>query len=159
VSALFCIKRVLRSSTAVILAHHSNPLFRLTSLVAQGKLVAANAGIVRVIARNYENSGVVLADLIQEGNLGLLEAADRFNPEKGFKFCTYAAWWVRQRIGRSIAVHSRVIRLPVYVHNLLGTMAKTTRTMTMELGRKPTDEEVAARMKVPVSKVRNGDRR
>ncbi|GMI44658.1 hypothetical protein TrCOL_g8685 [Triparma columacea] len=124
------------------------------SQVAKGKLVAANAGIVRVIARNYENSGVVLADLIQEGNLGLLEAADRFNPEKGFKFCTYAAWWVRQRIGRSIAVHSRVIRLPVYVHNLLGTMAKTTRTMTMELGRKPTDEEVATRMKVPVSKLR-----
>jgi len=124
------------------------------SQAAKGELVAANTGIVRVIAKNYSNSGVHLQDLIQEGNLGLLEAADRFNPEKGFKFCTYAAWWVRQRIGRSIASHSRVIRLPVYVHNLLGTMAKTTKVMTDELGRKPTEEEVALRMNMPVSKLK-----
>jgi len=124
------------------------------SQIAKGKLVQANTGIVRIIAKNYENSGVLLADLIQEGNLGLLEAADRFVPEKGFKFCTYAAWWVRQRIGRSIAANSRVIRLPVYVHNILGTMAKTTNIMTDELGRKPTEEEVATRMNVPLNKLK-----
>lgn len=124
------------------------------SQVAKGKLVAANTGIVRIIAKNYQKSGVSLQDMIQEGSLGLLEAADRFDPSKGFKFCTYAAWWIRQRISRSIADQGRVIRLPVYVHTLLGNMSKTTRAMTAELGRKPTQHEVAQRMNVPVQKLK-----
>ena len=120
---------------------------------AKQKLVTANVGMVAKIARNYGTHGVPLADLMQEGNLGLLEAADRFDPSKGFKFCTYATYWIRQRISRSIANHSRVIRLPVPVHLQVNNIKKTMRLMEAGLGRKPTTAEVAKHLNIPESKI------
>eukprot|EP00518_Triparma_eleuthera_P000580 CAMPEP_0182458810 /NCGR_PEP_ID=MMETSP1319-20130603/4065_1 /TAXON_ID=172717 /ORGANISM="Bolidomonas pacifica, Strain RCC208" /LENGTH=400 /DNA_ID=CAMNT_0024657567 /DNA_START=185 /DNA_END=1387 /DNA_ORIENTATION=+ len=125
-----------------------------SSQLAKTKLVTANVGIVTLIAQKYSKSGVSHQDLVQEGNMGLLEAADRFDPSKGFKFCTYASYWIRQRVSRSIADHSRVIRLPVHVHATLGNVAKTTKTMTLELGRKPSLKEVSERMNVPLNKLK-----
>lgn len=120
---------------------------------ARARLVNGNVGLVVSIAKKYKNRGLAFADLVQEGNLGLMEAAERFEPKKGFKFCTYASWWIRQRMTRSIAEYSRVIRLPEHVHMSLGIMQKTTKELTVELGRQPTKLEIASRMNIPLKKV------
>lgn len=125
---------------------------------ARTQLVAKNTGLVVQIAKRYhsrslDNSILTLQDMVQEGNLGLMEAAERFDPRRGFKFGTYAAWWVRQRILRSIADHSRVIRLPAHVHNMLHTIDKTRKEMTRLIGRVPSTPELAHELGIPISKL------
>ena len=102
--------------------------------------------LVISIARKYYNAGVTLPDLVQEGSLGLSRAAEKFEPKKGFKFSTYASWWIQQAVFRSIAYHSRTIRLPVHVHNLLNRVRKVRQALQGELGRAPTNEEVAGQL-------------
>mmetsp|Transcript_17807 Transcript_17807/g.35553 ORF Transcript_17807/g.35553 Transcript_17807/m.35553 type:complete len:426 (+) Transcript_17807:246-1523(+) len=116
--------------------------------------VSGNVGLVVSIAKRYTNRGLAFADLVQEGSLGLMEAAERFDSTKGFKFCTYASWWIRQRITRSIADYSRVIRLPEHVHTTLGIMHRTKRELTVELGRLPTNLELASKMNISMKKLK-----
>ena len=105
------------------------------------------------IAKRYTNRGLSLLDLIQEGNIGLMKAVDRFQFRRGFKFSTYATWWVRQAIGRSVADYGRTIRLPVHIVESLGRLTRERRTLAAELGRDPSPEELAERLKIPVGKV------
>lgn len=135
---------------------------------ARSMMVSANEGLVRSIAKKYmgdlkrahHNHGggigtiLTIQDMIQEGNLGLMEAAERFEPSRGFRFSTYASHWVRQRILRSIADHSRVIRLPVHVHSILRTIRRTREDMEKEDGNSPTIEELAERLEMPVDKLK-----
>ena len=106
------------------------------------------------IARRYVNRGLSLLDLIQEGNIGLMKAVDRFQFRRGFKFSTYATWWIRQGITRAVADYGRTIRLPVHVIESLNHLTRERRALTAELGRDPRPHELAERMKVPVAKVR-----
>mmetsp|Transcript_2114 Transcript_2114/g.3350 ORF Transcript_2114/g.3350 Transcript_2114/m.3350 type:complete len:482 (-) Transcript_2114:3107-4552(-) len=120
---------------------------------ARSKLVGSHIGLVIHIAKKYQGRGLQLADLVQEGNMGLIEAAKRFDPKKGFRFMTYARWWIRQRISKSIADYSRVIRLPVHVHTMLRNMERTKKEMLKVNGREPTVPELAHEMQVPVEKI------
>jgi RNA polymerase primary sigma factor len=138
-------------------------LLELRRIVHEGKeakaeLISKNAGLVNQIASRYHrrSSGSILTiqDMIQEGNLGLMVAAERFDPSRGFKFSTYAAWWVRQRILRAIADHSRVIRLPVHVHTMLRTIEKTKKEMADDIGRPPTEPELAHNLGISVEKLK-----
>jgi RNA polymerase sigma factor (sigma-70 family) len=115
----------------------------MTAREAKQHMIQSNMRLVVSIARKYSNVGVGLQDLIQEGSLGLSRAAEKFEPKKGFKFSTYASWWIQQAVFRSIAYHSRTIRLPVHVHNLLNRVRKVRSALQSELGRPPTNEEVA----------------
>ena len=105
------------------------------------------------IAKRYTNRGLSLLDLIQEGNIGLMKAVDRFQFRRGFKFSTYATWWVRQAVGRAVADYGRTIRLPVHVMESLTKLQKERRTLSAELGRDPRPEELAERMQMPIGKV------
>ena len=105
------------------------------------------------IAKRYSNRGLSLLDLIQEGNIGLMKAVDRFQFRRGFKFSTYATWWVRQAVGRAVADYGRTIRLPVHVIESLNRLTRERRTLAAELDREPTPEELAVRMELPVGKV------
>jgi RNA polymerase primary sigma factor len=105
------------------------------------------------IAKRYSNRGLSLLDLIQEGNIGLMKAVDRFQFRRGFKFSTYATWWVRQAIGRAVADYGRTIRLPVHIFESLTKLTRERRTLTTELGRDPRPDELAARLDIPVGKV------
>ena len=118
----------------------------MTAHEAKQRMVQSNMRLVISIARKYYNAGVTLQDLVQEGSLGLSRAAEKFEPKKGFKFSTYASWWIQQAVFRSIAYHSRTIRLPVHVHNLLNRVRKVRQTLHGELGRAPTNEEIAAQL-------------
>jgi RNA polymerase sigma factor (sigma-70 family) len=118
----------------------------MTAREAKQRMVQSNMRLVISIARKYCNAGVSLQDLVQEGSLGLSRAAEKFEPKKGFKFSTYASWWIQQAVFRSIAYHSRTIRLPVHVHNLLNRVRKVRQTLHGALGRVPTNEEVAVEM-------------
>ena len=126
----------------------------LESDIAKKEMIEANLRLVISIAKKYNNRGVQFLDLIQEGNIGLMKAVDKFEYRRGYKFGTYATWWIRQAITRAIAEQSRTIRIPIHMNETINKLISTSRSLVQEYGREPTSEEIARKMDSPVSKIR-----
>ncbi|NOY70069.1 MAG: RNA polymerase sigma factor RpoD [Deltaproteobacteria bacterium] len=140
--------RHLKRITCRIAEGHDN------AKAAKSELVQANLRLVVSIAKKYTNRGLQFLDLIQEGNIGLMKAVDKFEYRRGYKFSTYATWWIRQAITRAIADQARTIRIPVHMIETINKLIRTSRYLVQEMGREPTPEEIAGKMEVPIDKVR-----